>query len=165
MRETEIVLKKFCPNNWLNFKNWRSRPHLPGHCWLAFLFQIKRSALSSLDLWHLNPTLIVLTINSNYCLPQSLSSSTLSTWSVSATVATDETEGPEPSHHLIPSLIPVFPALLILPLSQNEKQQNLPQPDVFYLHPCNQRLMVTVRSPTLRSLRQRARSQISTASC
>lgn len=25
MRETEIVLKKFCPNNWLNFKNWRSR--------------------------------------------------------------------------------------------------------------------------------------------
>lgn len=161
MRETETVLRKFCPNNWLNFKNWGSDSVSS----VTFLFQIKWSSLSSPDLWHLNPTLIVLTINSNNCLPQSLSSSTLSTWPVSATVATDETEGPEPSRCLIPSLRPVFPALLILPLSQNEKQQNLPQPDVFHLRPRNQRLMVTVRSPTLRSLRQRARSQISAASC
>lgn len=142
-----------------------SDAHLPGHCWLAFLFQIKWSSLSSIDLWHLNPTRVVLTINSNNCHPQYHSSSTFSTWSLSVTVVTDEPQGLKHSHRLIPSLIPVVPALLILPLSQNEKQQTLPQPDFFYLHPHNQGLMVTVRSPTFRSLRQRARTQTSVPSC
>lgn len=139
MRGTEIDLSKFCSKLTKKFKSG---------CHSRFQMNC---FLSSCDLWPLTSILI------NF--HKSSSSSTVSTLSSSLRQMTQNVSNVWSCH-----LYLFFPAVLVLPLRQTEKHQHLPQPDCFYLFPPNHWLVVTVRSPTLRSLRQRARSKISATS-